>query len=220
MKKTLVLVIALVLAMGMVASADTYTKDVYAGWNFISVPLVPFDSTVENVFTGFDFAFDASLQTLKNGVPIEYDYWNAGTDLNPLPNILIGQGYYFNTAVDGSISYEGVADGVPAADGTMTDMWLSFPTKGWQMFGHPFNHETFVNSDQSDMGSGDNIFFTDGASLKNWEEAAIAGWVASSAFSEASSIGYFFADKCSFEPGYGYYIETNVDNLAMIIPAY
>ena len=45
------------------------------------------------------------------------------------------------------------------------------------MVGTPFNHDVYVNSDQSDMGDGDNIFFTDGSSLKNWGEAADAGWV-------------------------------------------
>ena len=52
MKKTLVFVIALVLAMGMMASAATYTADLQPGWNFISVPLVPYDSSVAAVFGG------------------------------------------------------------------------------------------------------------------------------------------------------------------------
>lgn len=219
MKKTLVLVIALVLAMGMVASADTYTKDVYAGWNFISAPLVPFNSAVESVFSGFDFMFDASLISMNNGESIAYDGWSPET--GSLKNILLGSGYYLYTSeAKKTISYDGVADGVPDSAGTMTDMWLSFPKAGWQMFGHPFNHDVYVNTDQSDMGDGNNIFFTDGSSLKNWSEANAAGWVADVATSAAGTVGFFFNDSCKFESGNGYYIQTMVDNIAMIIPAY
>ncbi|MBO7393212.1 MAG: hypothetical protein J6U98_03300 [Abditibacteriota bacterium] len=218
MKKTLVFVIALVLAMGMMASAATYTADLPEGWNFISVPLVPFDSAVESVFNGFDFMFGDQIQTMLGNVGQAYDGWDP--ENSDLKNIFIGQGYYFYAIEGGTLSYEGVADGVPDSQGTMADMWISFPAKGWQMVGTPFNHDVYVNSDQSDMGDGDNIFFTDGSSLKNWSEANDAGWVSSEAQGSEGTVGYFFNDSCKFEPGKGYYLETSVDNLAMIVPAY
>ena len=215
MKKTLVFVIALVLAMGMMASAATYTLDVTDGWNFISLPGVPFDSSVASGFDGFDFDFSALLQSMLGNESIADDE-AEGTMLN----VFVGQGYYFNPGEDGTISYEGVADGVPDSQGTMADMWISLPKAGWQMIGTPFNHEVFVNADQSDDGDGDNIFFTDGSSLKNWSEAADEGWVSDTALGPEGSVGFSFSDSASFTPGLGYYFQTMVDDIAMIVPAY
>ena len=218
MKKTLILVIALVLAMGMVACADTYTKDIYKGWNFISAPLVPFDSSVASVFNGFDFTADAALQTIDNGSTVAYDPWDI--DNSPIKAVLIGKGYYLQNGAAGTLSYSGVADGVPDSNGTMTDMWISLPKAGWQMIGQPFNHDTYVNKDQSEDGTGDNISFTDGTTVKTWADAVTAGWVDSTASSASGSVGYSFNDSAKFEAGQGYYIQTKVANIAMIIPAY
>jgi hypothetical protein len=219
MKKTLVFVIALVLAMGMMASAATYTADLQPGWNFISVPLVPYDSSVAAVFGGIDVMFDvAMLQSMKDNASIAYDPFDEeGCDLQ---NIFVGQGYYINMFDSATFSYEGVADGVPDSQNVMADMWISFPVKGWQMIGTPFNHDVNVNADGEEMGDGDNIFFTDGSSLKNWGEAVEAQWVADCAQNDDGTVGFFFNDFSKFEPGKGYYFETKVDNLAMIVPAY
>ncbi|MBP5092992.1 MAG: hypothetical protein J6332_02970, partial [Abditibacteriota bacterium] len=64
------------------------------------------------------------------------------------------------------------------------------------------------------------IFFTDGSSLKNWSEANEAGWVEELATGADGSVGYFFNDSAKFEAGKGYYLHTEIDNLAMIFPAY
>jgi len=158
-------------------------------------------------------------------------------DVNAFGGILLGEGYWLNCeGSGGTVSNEivGIPDGVPSG-GTMTDMWISLPghqtdgldAGGWHIIGHPFNHATCVNKIAGGNESyvGDHIWFTDGTTLKTWEEAVYATWV-DYKFSGNESFGgadvqYDGGGYDTYlRPGKGYWVNTYKDNLAMIIPAY
>jgi hypothetical protein len=145
--------------------------------------------------------------------------------------VLLGDGYYYYANETHSVvSYDGVPDGVPDGSGNMTDMWISLPGNqfdgkdkgGWHMIGHPFNHD--VTSDKG-SGTGDNLFFTDGTTLKTWGEAVDAGWVDGTLSGWDSGTSFTITydglgDRMDLQAAHAYWLLTYRDNLAMIIPAY
>jgi hypothetical protein len=231
MMKTFGLVLVMVVLFAGVSVADVCTYDTYPGWNLIAAPLVPFDPAPESVLGTFDLMFTAGL--LRFDAPTQaqlaYDPWAMPDTV--FGSILLGDGYWLYNPDAGVVSYSGVPDGVPDALGAKTDMWISLPGNqadgvnagGWHLIGCPFN--TDVPIDPNWMLNGEGVLFTDGTTVKNWSEAAAAGWVADSAlyFDGAAqaqfSTGYFFNDDDHFRAGKGYWVKTNVDNLAMILPA-
>jgi len=225
--KTLVLVLALALAAGGACmAAQTATIDLYTGWNLIAAPLVPLDSPDPvAVFgsvpiSGYLSRWDAPQQGMMT-----YDE----IDPTGFGNILLGDGYWLYAFSNDTVSYNGVNDGVPDNSGNKTDMWLSLPGNqldsenagGWHLIGQPFSHDTPV----SVSDSGDNVFFTDGTTLKTWAQAAADGWVDSGfQYWDGTVQGmllcsYELADDDTLRAGKGYWVHTYKDNLAMIIPA-
>lgn len=227
MMKTLVLVLALVVVAGGICTADTCTVDLYSNWNVVACPLVPFDPDPNSVFGGVDIdgrvaRYDAPSQSF-----VSYD----AIDPTAFGNCLLGEGYLLeNYANVDSFSYSGVPDGVPDASNNMTDMWISLPGNqldaadagGWHIVGHPFNHDTAIDLGS---GTGDNVLFTDGTTLKTWDEAFAAGWVEDvmsyfdASTQSYSTLSYGLGDDDHFRSGKGYYLFTRKDNLAMIITA-
>ncbi|MCE5322014.1 hypothetical protein LLG46_01725 [bacterium] len=221
--RTLGLVLAMVVVLAGAVMAETATYDVYVDWNCISAPLVPLNSDPLDVFTGINIVnnlsrFDAASQT-----SIGYD------DLDPdaFAGVLLGDGYWLLSDGSYTVSYDGLADGVPSA-GVKTDMWISLPgdqldgldNGGWHLIGTPFN--TSVPVTVSSMG--DNFKLTDGVQLLSWADAAAAGWCEGSmtgfdaVYQTSFSMGYDLCDSEEMAPGYGYYFLTFKDNLALIIP--
>jgi len=211
--------------------ADTVTVDLYYAngpWNFIACPLVSFDPAPESVFAGVDIFYNL----FRYDAPTASEYVYDGDPSGPFGNILLGDGYYLaNTGNVPSFSYSGVPDGVPDGNGTMTDMWISLPgvqgdagQGGWHLIGHPFNHDTPTNGAG---GTGDNIWFTDGTTLKTWDEAVNAGWVQESMqyFDNASGNSLVmtyqgWGDDDTLRAKTAYWVLTMKDNIALIIPAY
>lgn len=224
--KTLGLVLALVLVVGGACVAATATYDIYKGWNMISAPIVPFDPNPETVFAGAPDGVDSLLSRWDPSAGgVGYD----SGDPTSFGGVLLGDGFWLRDFTGkATITITGVADGVPDGAGVMTDMWISLPGNtninggGWHMIGQPFNHNTPVDDGS---GTGANIKFTDGTTLKTWGEAFAAGWVADtiSTWDPASGgVGIVFdgsGDDDHFRAGKGYQVKTFVPNLAMIIPA-
>lgn len=230
--KTFGLVLALLMVVGVGSClAETATFDTYTDWDMISLPLVPLDPVVDNLFTGYDMWFTGFMQRWDAPQQryVAYDPFDVPGSFG---SMLLGDGYWFNYPTTGTISYSGVADGVPDAGGTMTDMWVSLPGNqpdgqnlgGWHMIGNPFNHD--IPLDPNFNLNGEGISFTDGTAVKNWDEAVQANWVDSQMLvwdpinDRYVDVGYFFNTVDKLEAWRAYWIQTKKDNLAMIIPAY
>lgn len=224
--KTLVLVLALMVVVVGACVADTVTYDVYGGWNLISCPLVPFNPDPAAVFAAAPQGIDGLLsRTDPSSGGITYD----ALDPTGFGNCLLGDGYWLQCfSGPTTLSYTGVPDGVPDGSGAMTDMWISLPgnsntnSGGWHQIGHPFNHATPVDDGS---GTGANVLFTDGTTLKTWSEAAAAAWVNDNMSGANASSGGFtvqfdgLGDDDHLRAGKGYWIYTYKPNLAMIILA-
>ena len=226
--KTLGLVLALMVVVSGASMAATATYDIYQGWNLLAAPLAPFNPDPLSVFAGAPDGLDYLLYRFDpSGGYVTYDALDPST----FGNCLLGDGYSLNVyASTGTISYQGFPDGLPDAQGVKTDMWISLPGSqtdgldagGWQLIGHPFDHNTVVDSG---TGTGDKIFFTDGTTLKNWSEAVAATWVdgkmsGNDAVSGSFNVQYDgLGDTDTLQAGRGYWIATYKDNLAMIVPA-
>ncbi len=221
--KTFVLVLALMVVAAGVSVAATATIDIYPGWNQIAAPLVPFDPDPMSAFAEAADGLDAMLYRFSpaEGGTIAYDEF----DPDSFGGILLGDGFQLNVlSGDNTLTYEGVEDGVPDAQGVKTDMWISLPGEGsgnggFHLIGQPFAHSTTVNETEG-------ISFTDGTDVKDWATAVADGWVSDIFLGLDPSVGGSFSvsldgfgDTDSLEAGHGYWINTFVDNLAMIVSA-
>jgi hypothetical protein len=234
--RTLGLVLAMIVVVTGAAIAETATMDVYTGWNLIGPPCVPLDSNPVSVFSngnpsGVDIEYTDVLTRLDAPSQGYIDY--LFFDPASFGGVLLGEGYFLNASVDTQVQFDGLTDGVPSA-GIMTDMWISLPGNqmdgqdagGWHIISNPFNHgipfnEVYFGYD------GANIKVTDGVEMKTLLDAATAGWIdepfsylngASQGYESAGYLsGVYESDE--LEPGKGYFVKTNRDNLALIIPA-
>ncbi len=142
---------------------------------------------------------------------------------------LLGDGFWLYN--DGGstvhVTYDGVPSGVPDGSGNKTDMWISLPGKGdggsWHIIGVPFDND--IICDDGD-GLGGNIKFTDGTQMLDWDSAFQAGWV-NDRFSgwNAATGGFDVSyngetEDDTLRAGHGYWVQTYVPNMAMILPAY
>lgn len=241
--KTLVVVLALLVASSAAFAAETQTAsfDVYSGFTYLGLPIVPIQSfpNPPQIFggAGLDIEWTGVMSKLdgatQNTVP--YEAWNPpdGTW-----NMLLGEGYlvFFSSVSPNptTVTYTGIKDGVPDALGNQTDMWISLPGNqidgqnlgGFHWIATPFNHAIPFNIDFWD---GANIKVTDGNTVRTLLDAASNSpqWIAEpwpyldGATQNFLAAGYMSGvyDSDQLEPGKAYIVQTLVDNLALIIPA-
>ena len=215
----LVMVLVMV-GIGTGARADTATIVVGPGDNWVAPPLVPFNPDPASVFAAS--IGDCTLTRFEVPTQEEVSYGSEG-----FGNILLGDGYkVFNpTSTTFVNSYEGVPDGVPDAQGNMTDMWLSLPgdqsdgqdSGGMHWVGHPFYHDTFFDA----------VMVTDGTQTKTIGEAVGANWIEGlwdfldSETQTVRTVGLssLGADDTLLRATHMYEVVTHRDNLALIVPA-
>ncbi len=208
----------------------TATFDLYAGWDYLSIPLVPYDPDPSSVFDPTYvynrlYGFDPVSQGGTS-----YD------DIDPtiFGNMQTGAGYQLFLDSSATLSYVGYPDGLPNLQNEKTDVAISLPGNqldsyvdppsggGYHLVGHPFNHLTLADSGGY---TGDRILFTDGKQIKNWSQAALSGWCNSymNGFDPVLQGGFSvsyddLADHTWFTPSRGYEFWTQKDNIAMIVP--
>jgi len=251
--KTLTLVLALLLVSGAAfATTTTAQMDVYGhGFSFIGPPIVPITASYPNTGPIFLAAgIDVTTEDMEGTITRfdapsqgKIDYYPEETEWS----LLLGEGYMVDYRTAGpaksegrcvpvTVVYTGVLDGVPDADTTMTDMWISLPGNqrdtvsagGLAWISCPFNHKVSFNTnwDGGDDNDGLNIKVTDGNSVygvsaaSSWVEAQfsyfkgnVQGWENAGYSPDDNDVTYL-------EPGRAYRVKTFVDNLALIIPAY
>jgi len=184
--------------------------------NLISLPCIPLDTNPMSVFTGI--SIDNNLTSWDPVDQVGNIYSTANPDA--FGGILAGEGYWVNGAARQRFTYQSFTSGVQI-DGIPTDTWIPLPGSddgmnkgGRNLIGCPYNNSIPVSS----------IQFTNGVDIKSWSAAYSAGWV-SSTISYWTDSGYNNitcngpSSVIALQPGRGYWVQTNVDNLAMIISA-
>ncbi len=176
-----------------------------AGWSLIAVPAIPEDPSPESVFAGIPidgnlYRWEAASRSL-----MIYDAWSPES----YGGILLGDGHWLQTTAPATISYEGRYQA--------NDQWISLPSVGWTLIGQPFNYST----------PWANVKVHNGKSVLSMHDATrLEGWM--------NSVGYWwdsatqglcdlgleedFAYHTTLQPWHGYWVESYVDNLSLIIP--
>lgn len=220
-KTTTVFLAALaVLILVSAACADRASITIYPGENWVSVPLFPFNSSPAAVFAGIDINGRLTRLDPLSGATVTYSSTNASA----FRNILLGDGYKLTSLASTPVvvSYEGVPDGVPDAEGRMTDMWMALPggghhTGGVHWIGTPFDHATSVDA----------CLVIYQGSILSLAQAVQQGWIdglwgsMNNQSKSAVTVGLssLSPDESVLMPGRMYQIVTHVDNLALIVPA-
>lgn len=218
MMKTLVLVLVLMLAVGGACLAATGTIDLYAGYNLISIPNVPIDPIPANLFSAFSLDGIFSKFDATTGSDVGYSMW----DPDSFGDVLLGEGYWLTSDSVTNVTFSGLDDGVPSG-GVKTDMWISLP--GNQYDGLDAGGICVVGNPYASSVNKGNFYFTEGTTLKSWQEAFDAGWVADAfngyegATGSSVLLSLSWGDTDDFAPARAYYFQTFKDNLAMIIVA-
>lgn len=245
--KTLVVVLALLVASSAAFAAETQTAsfDVYQAFSYIGVPIVPITTSYPNtplIFSGAGIDIEWSGNTVtKFDAPtqgmVDYQAWDPAYQWS----MLLGEGYQVDCRSNppGSnptvVSFTGIKDGVPDSLGTMTDMWISLPGNqldgvnqgGWHWIATPFNHAIPFNET---FWGGEHIKITDGNTVRTLMDASTNSplWIELpfSYFNGATqgweNAGYMTGvnESDQLDPGKMYIVKTLVDNLALIVPAY
>jgi len=264
--KTLGLVLAMLFLVGGCCLAATTTSVTISAigteWNMIALPVVPLDPAVggNQAAHGIYPAQDTSgvfgaFNTESHFTLKSYDYVGGGYLTfgyqNPagFGNLLLGTGYWVTgTNLTGSVTYNGLLDGVPdfQSDGVTpvldstgnlgtslkTDMYVSLPgqglgTGGWHLIGLPFNHAVALSM-SAKAKDGSRFLLTDGTTVLDWHDAALSTapggkWINASAKGwDPVGGGYttvgYGSSTNVWQPGNAYWVQTLKDNLAMIIP--
>lgn len=192
--------------------------DLYVSDNLISLPQVPAVANPGDpalIFAGLSLSDRLSGYNPETGNGTVYS--DFGGDLTAC---LLGEGYWLSVDDGAVISYAALKNGVPGTDNKPTDMWISLPgvtgeSGGWHLIGNPY----------SDVVPKEWIYFTNGDKVLSWDEASqdpynwvgrdITGYEGSNG--NGTTISMDFGTQDYFDIARGYYVWTNVSNLAMII---
>ena len=184
--------------------------------NLISLPCVPLIPEPLSVFSSFNIHDNLAAWDPINQIENKYN----STEPEAFGGTLLGEGYWLTGVAGQQIQYESLPSGIPT-DGVPTDVWIPLPgadnginNGGRHLIGCPY--DTYVPIS--------NIQFTNSVEILSWSQANAAGWVGAS-ISYWTDSGYSYI-TCNgpnavtvIQPGKGYWVDTNIDNLAMIVTA-
>lgn len=198
----------------------TVGTTLYPAWGFVTLPSAPVNPDPEWVFrtdTGSSIPVNAGSLGRFDAWSGGYTYFNHNRPAG-FGGMVLGTGYTINSASQLLWQYDAFMDGMPDSDG-MTDMSLNLPG-GWgggayHLIGLPFNHS--VNAAD--------CLFTNGVETKTWAQA-YGTWFAYCYCWDNQTGNHLYVgvdasqfDLTQFEPYKGYWMQTSVENLAMILPA-
>lgn len=225
MKRAIVLTLAAMFIIGLSASADTNFITLKTGLNLMAASLVPYDPTPSNVFRLDTKDGNGNFPTIPINASKLQKFNTATGMFQPyvgaaFGNILLGSGYVYNNNTGSNIymAYTGVPNGVPDSNNKKTDMWISMPNIGNQMIGNPFNEAIlWANCLMTDGNSTVGIVAAKAAPYSWWSGNLNYFNNSTGIYQPVLTTGTGSASK--LQPNWGYVLQTNVPNLALIIPA-
>lgn len=173
-------------------------------WNLLSIPGISTNPAAASALPGIDLegklsAWDAVAQ----GMNVYSAYQPEA-----FPPLCVGVGFWLQVTAPYNIVTRVLSDRPE------TDVWISLPTVGFAITGHPFTTPRGVNR----------CYVTDGLEMLPIAEAARLGWLDPGIFYWESSnaalcyIDTQWDDSAAFEPWHGYWIRALRPNLALIVP--
>ena len=124
-----------------VKARTEFTIELLAGWNAVSVPAMPADPAIENVFTIGEVDQVVSWDSTTPGAPWRIatkvdGVWSTNAEFAPLDTIVSGNGYWVhaNGFVDQPVMLAGIPDRESAANAPAGPVGIS-TVKGWNFVG-------------------------------------------------------------------------------------
>jgi hypothetical protein len=177
-----------------------------SGWNLFALPAMPSVPNPETVISGMPIDGLLYRWEATTGGLIIYDSWTPEV----YGGLLLGDGHWLQTAAAGTISYTGRYQ--------PDDQWISLPKAGWALIGQPFNSST--DWAEVMVHNGKSILSVyDASHVESWMESSGYWW--DSATQGLRDFGLpddFFVDA-TLEPWHGYWVQSYVDNLSLLVPA-
>lgn len=210
MKRVLIgLALIAVLSVPATAALTTITSPVGTvnpGWNLMTIPGIPIDPAVASVLPpipldGNLYRWDAATQGLKM-----YDSWNP----EDYGAMLLTDGFWLVTDSAQTISYAGLDD-----NNTM-DVWISLPKAGWAMIGNPFNRD-YTWADAKVVDGNVTISLLQAAKTEGWLESYGYWWDSSTQSLCDFGIPEDFMSTDILLPWHGYWVQSYVDKIALIL---
>jgi hypothetical protein len=213
--KLRVLLLVLLVVVGSIASTSASVTDLsgtlYPGWNQIALHGVPIDPAPTSVFSvpisnGMQLSDNLYRWEGASQSQYMYDSWQPEV----FGNMLLNEGYWLFSDAERGYTYSGLDDT------DSMDIWISLPKAGWTMIGDPFSKEFPWASAK----------VTDGTVTVSMQVASKVNiWLSSTAYwFEAESQSQYdlgipedWPSTLNMKPKHGYWVNTNVDKLALIL---
>ncbi|MBP6963173.1 MAG: hypothetical protein KBC96_02085 [Armatimonadetes bacterium] len=211
MKRTIIGLVLVSLAAMLPASAALTTitsppGTVVSGWSLIALPGIPVDPDPLVVMNGIDIdgkltRWDAATQSLY-----QYDLWTPEV----FGNMLLTDGYWVQSDSPGTISYAGLDDN------NSMDVWISLPKAGWSLIGNPFNRD-FTWADAKVVDGNVTVSLQDAAYTNNWLSSVGMWWDAGTQSLYDIGLPDDWPYTETMQAWHGYWIQSNVDKIALIL---
>lgn len=124
-----------------VKQRSAFNVELLAGWNAVSVPAMPVEPTIENVFTIAEVdqvvSWESSTPEAPWRIATKVDgVWSTNSEFAPLTMIQAGKGYWVhaNGFVDQSVMLTGIPDRESAANAPAGPIGIA-TVKGWNFVG-------------------------------------------------------------------------------------
>ncbi|MCX6376184.1 MAG: hypothetical protein NTU88_09185, partial [Armatimonadetes bacterium] len=173
------------------ASVTTLGGTVYAGWNQIALHGVPIDPAPSSVFSGI--TVDGTLYRWEGTLQstLMYDMWQP----DKFGNLLLNEGYWLLSDAELPYSYQGLNDT------DSMDIWISLPKAGW-----------------AKVTDGNvTVSMQVASKVNNWLNSTAYWWDAQLQSGRDLGIPEDWPTSLNMRPKHGYWVNTNVDKLALIL---
>gem|GEM_PF-661864 len=175
-----------------------------AGWNLLAIPATAFNASPSAVFAGVPLdgklqGWDARTQGL-----LIYDEWSP----EAFGRIMRGDGYWLRA--DTSYPLETTAYG-----GSTCDFLIALPRAGWALIGNPFPSEVVWGDTLVVRGS--EVEPLPAAKSKLWLDSMGYWWDNRTQGLCDMGLPEDFPGNTTLRPWHGYWVESYVDNLSLIL---
>jgi hypothetical protein len=194
-----------------VEQAFMSTQVLEPGWNMISLPIDPVSSDPAEVFKdpfGNPINISDNLFRYDHNLLGYVSYFDLNpSDFGPLER---GDGYWINVQQITVLKYSGTLYTEP--------LEIAMSGKGWYLAGTSIQELDLVQLQLRNNKAGETVSF-DQAVANGWVSNTLFGWKPSELrYWSISLDGPPLDDSSSLVPWQGYWINTNIDNLTLIIP--
>ncbi len=187
------------------ATVTSPAGTVPAGWSLLSLPFEPVNPAPSSVFAGIDI--DGRLTRWDSQVQgtFTYDAWSP----EQFGSLNVENGYWLQTDAARTISYQ-------AYSGAAAQRAISLPTAGWAIIGCPFASERQWPDTLVRHGA-ETVPILTAAHTNGWLSSAGYWWDSAAQGLSDFGLPEDWVSSYVIEPWHGYWVQTHVDDVSLIL---